>query len=86
VRLQRTFNKQTKKNNMKNQTKPNYATLHFAIDDLQLLQDALTALQLRRTNIGYGKKDDIDRLYHAISLAIYDDVSTANSESVLMNS
>ena len=49
-------------------------------------KEALTALQLRRTNIGYGKKDDIDRLYHAISLVIYDNVSTSNSESALMNS
>jgi hypothetical protein len=71
---------------MKNQTTIQSATITLAIDDLQLLQEALTALQLRRTNIGYGKKDDIDRLYHAISLVIYDDVSTTNSESSLMNS
>ena len=71
---------------MKNQTTIQSATITLAIDDLQLLQEALTALQLRRTNIGYGKKDDIDRLYHAISLVIYDNVSTSNSESALMNS
>ena len=71
---------------MKNETTIQSATLTLSITDLELLQEGLNALQLRRTNVGYGKNDDINRLYHAISLVIYDDVCTSNSESTLMNS
>ena len=71
---------------MKNQNTLNYATVTLAIDDLELIQEALNALQLRRTNCGYGKKEDIDRLHHAISLVIYDDVTNSNSQSALINS
>jgi DNA polymerase/3'-5' exonuclease PolX len=71
---------------MKNQKTIQSATITLAIDDLQLLQEALNALQLRRVGVGYGKKDDINRLYHAISLVIYDDVCSSNSESAIMSS
>lgn len=71
---------------MENQTTIQFETLTLAIDDLQLIQEALNALQLRRTNVGYGKSDDIDRLHHAISLVIYNDVATSNSQSAIMSS
>ncbi len=71
---------------MKTQNTTNFSTLTFENNDLLLIQEALCALQLKRNNLGYGKVSDINRLYHAISLVIYNDVSTTNSESTLMNS
>ena len=71
---------------MENQNTLNYATLTLAIDDLKLLQDALKALELQRIGLGCNVKDEINRLHHAISLVIYNDVATANSQSASMNS
>ena len=71
---------------MKTQNTTNYSTLTFTIKDLRLLQEGLLALELRSINVGSNKKDDINRLYHAISIAMNNDTCTANSESALMNS
>jgi len=72
---------------MENQNKLNYATLHFAIDDLELLQKALKALQLQSGILRFqSETDNINRLYHAISIAINDDTCNSNSQSKLMNS
>lgn len=54
---------------MKNQETIKYATLHFAIDDLQLLEKALYTLELKYC-IDSNKKDDINRLIGQIKQAI----------------
>jgi hypothetical protein len=67
--------------------KLNYTTLHFTIDDLELLQKALKALQLQSGILRFqSETDNINRLYHAISIAINDDTCNSNSQSKLMNS
>ena len=71
---------------MKNQTTIESATITLAIDDLQLIQESLSALKLQKIGLGSNQQDDINRLYHALSLVIYNDVCSSNSESALMNS
>jgi hypothetical protein len=63
---------------MKNQTIIQSATLTFAINDLQLLQEALIALELVRYTLGRNKKENINRLYNEISIVINNNVSTSN--------
>jgi hypothetical protein len=70
---------------MENQNKLNYATLHFAIDDLELIDEALTALKLSRISLGSYKKDDINRLQWQLSQAINPELYTGQ-DSQLMNS
>jgi hypothetical protein len=64
----------------------NYATVTLSNEDLKLLQESLRALSLKRINVGWGKDENIERLYHAISMVINNDTCTSNSESALMNS
>ena len=56
---------------MENQNKLNYATLDFAIDDLQLIDEALNELKKSRISLGSYKKDDIERLTWKIHQVLY---------------
>jgi hypothetical protein len=68
---------------MKNETKLNYATLHFAIDDLKLIDEALCTLH--KTSKSDNKKDELNRLIWLVSQAINPEVYQY-SDSALMNS
>lgn len=70
---------------MENQNKLNYATLHFAIDDLQLIDEALNELKKSRISLGSYKKDDIDRLSWQIHQILYPE-QYEGFDSPLMNS
>lgn len=71
---------------MKNQNTLNYATLNFAIDDLQLLQKALKALELQGGRLRFQTEiDDINRLQWQLSQAINPELYTGQ-DSALINS
>ena len=69
---------------MKNQTKLNYATLHFAIDDLELINESLEFLDKATNNRG-NKKMNIQRLIWQLSQAINPKLYEG-SDNALMNS
>ncbi len=62
-----------------------YATLSFAIDDLQLIDEALNELKKSRIGLGSYKKDDIDRLSWQINQILYPE-QYEGFDSPLMNS
>ena len=69
---------------MKNQTKLNYATLHFAIDDLELINESLEFLDKATNNRG-NKKINIQRLIWQLSQAINPELYES-TDNALMNS
>ena len=69
---------------MKNKTKLNYATLHFAIDDLELINESLEFLDKATNNRG-NKKINIQRLIWQLSQAINPELYEG-SDNALMNS
>ena len=68
---------------MKNETKLNYATLHFAIDDLELINQALCRLLIYTKN--EDKKSELNRMIWQLSQAINPELYQ-NSDNALMNS
>jgi hypothetical protein len=69
---------------MKNKTKLNYATLHFAIDDLELINESLEFLDKATNNRG-NKKINIQRLIWQLSQAINPELYEG-SDNALINS
>ncbi|MEY3118821.1 MAG: hypothetical protein RIT30_753 [Bacteroidota bacterium] len=68
---------------MKTQNTTNFATLHFAIDDLQLINQALCRLLIYTKN--EEKKSEISRIIWQLSQAINPELYES-SDSQLMNS
>jgi hypothetical protein len=68
---------------MKNETKLNYTTLHFAIDDLELINQALCRLLIYTKN--ENKKSELNRMIWQLSQAINPELYEG-SDSQLMNS
>ncbi len=64
----------------------NYQTVTLSNEDLKLLQESLKALSLKRINIGWGEDENIERLYHQLSIVLNYETCESNSESALMNS
>ena len=62
-----------------------YTTLSFAIDDLQLIDEALNELKKSRISLGSYKKDDIERLTWQIHQILYPE-QYEGFDSPLMNS
>jgi hypothetical protein len=63
--------------------KTNYTTLHLAIDDLKLIDEALCTLH--KSSKSDNKKDELNRLIWLISQAINPELYEY-SDSQLMNS
>jgi len=68
---------------MKTQNTTNFATLHFAIDDLKLIDEALC--NLHKSSKSDNKKDELNRLIWLLSQAINPELYEY-SDSQLMNS
>lgn len=68
---------------MENQNTLNYATLHFAKDDLELINQALCRLLIYTKN--EEKKSEINRIIWQLSQAINPELYIGN-DSPLMNS
>jgi hypothetical protein len=68
---------------MKNQNTLDYATLHFAKDDLELINEALYRLLIYTKN--EEKKSEISRITWQLSQAINPELYTGH-DSPLMNS
>ena len=68
---------------MKNETKLNYTTLHFAIDDLELINQALCRLLIYTKN--EDKKSELSRIIWQLSQAINPELYES-SDNALYNS
>jgi hypothetical protein len=64
----------------------NYQTVTLSNEDLKLMQNALNSLSFSRIGLGLDKDENIERLYHQLSIVLNYETCESNSESALMNS